>query len=610
MKNLLAFSLLFASAQLFSQTNNALTLNGNFEYVELGTPIPNGSSYTKEAWINPSLLSGANNIISSYNAPFWISNGRLAAGHAGNYSVVIDDFNIPANTWTHVAVTYDAVSDIMALYKNGVQIKTATFTSSYTIEQTYIGTHWGNESFFNGKLDEIRIWNRSLSAQEIKGQMLKSPAVNSTGLVQYFKCNQTFTGLLNNSVNNGMHGSCTDGSFIASPVQYSVNSMNFDGTNDFIVVPASSNFNLAAATVEFLIKPTVAVNTNSLIAGSRTGSQTRFSIHVNTSNNTIGLWNGSAFGTVPYNFVIGEWVQIAVTIGASSSNVYVNGQYQGVINYGMGTATNLPFIIGAAETYEYFTGMIDEVRVWNYHRTQAQIQQFKSSELDPANSADVSGLVAYYTFNQGIPEGNNQAFTNVYDQVGTNHGQINGLSLNGGTSNYVVQNSMLSALALVPNSFNIQKSGNSVLLTWKVSKKSSNHYTVQRSTDGRNWITIATVNNHSAISDLSYTDRNPLTGKNYYRVSETDVDGKITFSDVKFINFDSEFESFQVISTQPGMIRIKISKPSTIRLFSSTGRLISSKFFEKGEQLFNYGNISSGIYILKSEDHTEKVLIK
>lgn len=610
MKNLITLSLLFASAQLFSQTNNALSLNGNYEYVEIQTPISSGSSYTKEAWINPSVVSGANNIISSYDAPFWISNGRLAAGHAGNFQVVMDDLNIPANTWTHVAVTYDAVSDVMALYKNGVQIKTATFTSSYIIEPTFIGSHAGNESFFNGKLDEIRIWNRSLSAQEIKRQMLKSPAVNSPGLVQYFKCNQTYTGLLNNSVNNGMHGLCTDGGFTSSPVQYSVNSMSFDGVDDFIEAPSNSNFNLAAATVEFLIKPTVAVNTNSLVAGSRASGQTRFSIHVNTSINEIGLWNGSVYGTVPYNFVIGEWVQIAVTIGAAASEVYVNGQHQGTINYGMGTAVNLPFRIGAAENYEYFTGLIDEVRVWNHQRNSTQIQQFMNSELDPANTADVNGLVAYYTFNQGIAEGNNQSFINVYDQAGANHGQIYGLTLNGGTSNYVVQNSMLSALALVPNSFNIQKSGNGVLLTWKVSKKSSNRYNVQRSDDGRNWNTIATVNNHSAISDLSYTDKNPLTGKNYYRVSETDVDGKITFTDIKFLNFDIASKGFQVIGTQPGMIRVRVSKPSTIRLFSSTGRLISSKFFEKGEQVFNYENISSGIYILKSEDHTEKVLVK
>ena len=71
------------------------------------------------------------NIISGDNTgnshAFWRTVGRargLGAGHGGQWCDVQDTVNLELNVWYHAAVTYDAVTDTLTLYKNGVLIDT------------------------------------------------------------------------------------------------------------------------------------------------------------------------------------------------------------------------------------------------------------------------------------------------------------------------------------------------------------------------------------------------------------------------------------------------------------------------------------------------------
>jgi len=83
MKKLLPILLILPSIATIAQSNYALTFNGTNNYVSISTPLSNGSSYTKEAWVYLTTSSGARNIISSLNTPFWINSGILSAGQAG-----------------------------------------------------------------------------------------------------------------------------------------------------------------------------------------------------------------------------------------------------------------------------------------------------------------------------------------------------------------------------------------------------------------------------------------------------------------------------------------------------------------------------------------------
>lgn len=166
-----------------------LNFDGVNDYVAIGNIIPNASSYTKEAWVFNEANTGARNIVSSQNNPFWINNGILSAGNNNNYAVVQDVSIFPLNTWTHVAVTYDAPTTTMKLYKNGVLVTTNIVAPPFVAENSFIGSHFGTSSYFLGSIDEVRIWNYALNQADIQNTM-NCEAQAQPELVAYYKFNQ------------------------------------------------------------------------------------------------------------------------------------------------------------------------------------------------------------------------------------------------------------------------------------------------------------------------------------------------------------------------------------------------------------------------------------
>jgi hypothetical protein len=78
---------------------------------------------------------------------------------------------VALNAWTHLAVTYDGSS--MRFYTNGVLVRT---TSNVTPIKASTGnlriggnSVWGE--FFSGLIDDVRIYNRALTATEIQTDM-------------------------------------------------------------------------------------------------------------------------------------------------------------------------------------------------------------------------------------------------------------------------------------------------------------------------------------------------------------------------------------------------------------------------------------------------------
>jgi hypothetical protein len=70
-------------------------------------------------------------------------------------------------TWYHLAVVRS--ENTFILYKNGISLSQGTSSSSVgTGSSVYMGTETAEGAYLNGLLDEARIYNRALSAEEIK----------------------------------------------------------------------------------------------------------------------------------------------------------------------------------------------------------------------------------------------------------------------------------------------------------------------------------------------------------------------------------------------------------------------------------------------------------
>ncbi len=77
----------------------------------------------------------------------------------------------PVNAWTHVALTYDGT--IVRLYVNGTQVATRNQTGAIQTSSNplWIGGNQPYGEFFNGLIDEVRVYNRALDQGEIQSDM-------------------------------------------------------------------------------------------------------------------------------------------------------------------------------------------------------------------------------------------------------------------------------------------------------------------------------------------------------------------------------------------------------------------------------------------------------
>lgn len=112
----------------------------------------------------------------------------------------------------------------------------------------------------------------------------------------------------------------------------------------------------------------------------------------------------------------------------------------------------------------------------------------------------------------------------------------------GGESSYA----SISGIILLPIkwlSFNAVKQNSDALINWTVSDEETNHhYELQRSLNGIDFSTIATINKNgvgSGVHDYAYTDLNIISlGSTfiYYRLKQIDIDGRSSYSDIRKIN--------------------------------------------------------------------------
>ena len=78
---------------------------------------------------------------------------------------------LPLNTWSHLALTYDKVT--LRLYVNGTQVGSAAASADIATSSNplQIGSDSIYGQYFKGRIDEVRIYNRALSATEIQTDM-------------------------------------------------------------------------------------------------------------------------------------------------------------------------------------------------------------------------------------------------------------------------------------------------------------------------------------------------------------------------------------------------------------------------------------------------------
>ncbi|HEX7414615.1 MAG TPA: LamG-like jellyroll fold domain-containing protein [Bacteroidia bacterium] len=169
----------------FGIANAAYSFNGTSSFISVPNVAQTGNAARSIcAWINTN-STGWNCIIetggtgaSSGDFDLGMGYDPYGTGYPGKIGVMgfNDDFypkttvSVNNSLWHFIVATYDGAGNIKT-FVDGIIDSSGTKTYNTTGQVNFIGkaSHVGNENYFNGKIDDIGIWNRALTASEING---------------------------------------------------------------------------------------------------------------------------------------------------------------------------------------------------------------------------------------------------------------------------------------------------------------------------------------------------------------------------------------------------------------------------------------------------------
>lgn len=173
-------------------------------------------------------------------------------------------------------------------------------------------------------------------------------------------------------------------------------------------------------------------------------------------------------------------------------------------------------------------------------------------------------------------------------------------------------------------SFHAEPESKRIKLLWTTSsEKNTTHFVVEKSADARHFTELGTVKARGSLyHSAHYTlhDETPSTGLSYYRLKQTERDGRYSYSNTIAVGFEQEEELmvFPNPSPQGNVLYLSMSKGASgqaeISVFDMTGKVVfsQSSLIETGQVLELGTSLPRGIYllrVLKGSSSVQKKLV-
>jgi Concanavalin A-like lectin/glucanases superfamily/Immunoglobulin domain/Lectin C-type domain/Chitobiase/beta-hexosaminidase C-terminal domain len=292
--------ILAAPAKVRADFRYALSFNGTNSFV--GTrPIDLrlASGVTLEAWIKPTALTNTTYseiirqqgiatdpdwILSFQNKGTILSFGLKTLGVYQELHTAVNPADFVDGAWHHVAATYDGVTK--TLYRDGLALASASQSGSISFTGTTnaIATSpmpWPSE-FFQGVIDEVRVWSSARSAVQINGSMLTPLTGSEPGLAAYYPFDDGVGTVATDATFQGHPGTLING-----PVWV------VSGVSSF-VAPV-----VLTAPASALTTNSAALNGTVYLRGTAATAHFDFGVTTNYGNQTPNQAIGSGPGAVP-----------------------------------------------------------------------------------------------------------------------------------------------------------------------------------------------------------------------------------------------------------------------------------------------------------------------
>ena len=319
-----------------------------------------------------------------------------------------------ASTWYNVGFIFNATTKVVKFYVNGVQQGSDYTGAASSLYDSIYNFGLGAKNvgttpllFLDGKLDDVRIYNRALSAGEVlnlynsgKAKANVSNAVISNGLVGYWTFDGATTtwssataGITGDLSGNFNTGTLTNMSRATSPAIGKIGQgLKFDGVNDYVSLTTGSSIRpTAAVSVATWVKLTDLsqemsfVDARSSDLGSNQGG---YVLQLCASGCTpdvfrFFIYDGAFRGGGTFTPVANRWYHVVGTWSQSTGlvQVYVDGVlrdtfsgFTSAITY-PGTAANNIGRRGTSDNTEYSKAALDDVRIYNRALSASEVLQ-------------------------------------------------------------------------------------------------------------------------------------------------------------------------------------------------------------------------------------------
>ncbi|AEV33752.1 hypothetical protein Oweho_2792 [Owenweeksia hongkongensis DSM 17368] len=363
-------------------------------------------------------------------------------GYPGLNHPVVGHTAILDNQWYHAAATYDGGT--WKLYLNGVLEDSLVVNEpvqnnsiGHASLATALNSTGSSAGRFAGLMDEVRVWDYARTEQEIRADINEEIVGAQPNLVARWGMNNANGTTVIDSSGNGVDGTIVGAGYSLSNASAPFDldftppdtskALQLEGTDSYVTFGDTSALGLAQFTLEGWVKKEGSGVTTSSGSGGVSAAPliTKGVGEVDGSNRDLNYFFGIQSGTnvLCADFeegaggsspglnhpVVGQtalqdnqWYHVAATYDGATWSLYLNGQLDGtttinqpvqnlsIQHAGLGTALN-----STGTANGRFNGSMDEVRIWNYARSQAQILATANTEL----YGPQTGLVARWALN-------------------------------------------------------------------------------------------------------------------------------------------------------------------------------------------------------------------
>jgi RHS repeat-associated protein len=339
------------------------------------------------------------------------TNGVSVYEHSDSYMPALLVWNGNLSGWTHVAVVYENKKP--KLYINGSLVKEGLTSTKIPHPPTNFGG--GVYGYYPGLLDEVRVWDLVRTEAEIRANMQTLTSPVTSNLRQYWKMDAGSGTSIADASQTGNTGTLTN-----SPKWFNAASMvegswlEFDGVDDHIKASQSLSSTINNFTVEAWVLPTAThqidgestagvggVSGQRYMADAQHGAvygSGHAGVGISVGTNGVSVYEHSDSympALLVWNGNLSGWTHVAVVYENKKPKLYINGS---LVKEGL-TSTKIPHppTNFGGGVYGYYPGLLDEVRVWDLVRTEAEIR----ANMQTLTSPVTSNLRQYWKMDAG-----------------------------------------------------------------------------------------------------------------------------------------------------------------------------------------------------------------